>query len=262
MDFRHHFGPWALVAGASEGLGAAWAHALAKRGLNLVLVARREGPLGEVASALRERHGVEVQPVTCDLATPKVWETLAPALDDREVCLYVHNAAFAPHGDFLERPVDDALTSVAVSCRAPVLLAHHLGKRMAQRGRGGVILMSSLTAFQGTPLLTAYGAAKAFNLTFAEGLNAELKPRGVAVLACCAGATRTPGFERSSPDGAPGLLEPEQVVEAALAQLGRHAIVIPGAFNRFASFFMRRLLPRTAAVNLLAAQAKKLRQLP
>jgi short-subunit dehydrogenase len=133
---------------------------------------------------------------------------------------------------------------------------------MSQRGRGGIVLMSSLTAFQGTPLLTTYGATKAFNLTLAEGLHAELHLRGVDVMACCAGATTTPGLLKTAPDGAPGQLNPEQVVAEALGQLGRRAFMIPGAFNRFASMMMRRLMPRSTTVNILAKQAQKLRLTP
>ncbi len=110
--------------------------------------------------------------------------------------------------------------------------------------------------------MSIYGATKAFNLTLAEGLHTEFKPRGVDVLACCAGATRTPGFLRSAPDGAPGQLEPEQVVEEALGKLGRSAFMIPGAFNRFASLMMRRLMPRKTTVQILADQAKRLRLNP
>lgn len=119
--------------------------------------------------------------------------------------------------------------------------------------------MSSLTAFQGTPLLSVYGATKAFNLSLAEGLHTELVTKGVDVLACCAGATRTPGFLRASPDGAPGQLEPAQVVEEALQKLGRTAFMIPGRFNRFASLLMRRLLPRASTVKLLAKEAQRLK---
>ena len=108
-------------------------------------------------------------------------------------------------------------------------------------------------------MLATYGATKAFNLALAEALHTELKARGVDVLACCAGATRTPGFLRAAPDGAPGQLEPEQVVEEALDALGRAAFVIPGRFNRFASFLMCRLMPRASTVRMLEQQALKLR---
>lgn len=258
MSFVGRYGPWGLVAGASEGLGAAWAHALARRGLKLLLLARRAEVLEQTAQQLRAQHGVEVHPLAVDLAAPELLDRLTPALQGREVGFYVHNAAYVPHGPFLGQPSADQAKSVDVNCRVPVLLAHLLAESMAARGRGGIVLMSSLTAFQGTPLLATYGATKGFNLALAEALHTELRPRGVDVLACCAGATRTPGFLRSAPKGAPGELQPEQVVEEALSALGRGAFVIPGRFNRFASFLMRRLLPRASTVRILAQQTRQL----
>lgn len=262
MNFSSRYGPWALVAGASEGLGAAWARALAGRGLKLILLARREDALRQTAAAVREQHGGEVVTVAVDLSSPTLLDVLAPYTREREIGLYVHNAGFAPGGDFLGRPLADPLRCLDVNCRAPLMLSHLLGNAMAARGRGGIVLMSSLTAFQGTPHLTAYGASKAFNLALAEGLHGELARRGVDVLACCAGATRTPGFLQSSPEGAPGELAPAQVVEEALAHLGRGAFMIPGRFNRFASLLMRRLLTRSQTVRILEKQTAKLKVLP
>jgi hypothetical protein len=130
---------------------------------------------------------------------------------------------------------------------------------MLTRGRGAIIWMSSLTAFQGSPWTSVYGATKAFGLTFAEGLWAEVESRGVQVLVCAAGATRTPNYlAHAAKGGAPGELEPEQVVAETLAHLGRGPLLIPGAFNRFASFLMRRVLSRVATIRLMAAQTRRL----
>ena len=118
--------------------------------------------------------------------------------------------------------------------------------------------MSSLTAFHGSPFIATYGATKAFNLVLGEGLWFELQSRGVDVLACAAGATRTPGFRKASPHGEPGMIEPAQVVEEALAKLGRTGVMIPGRFNRFASFLMRRVFPRGTAVGILGNRTRNL----
>ena len=260
--FARRYGPWALVAGASEGLGAAWAEALATRGLNLVLLARRAELLEATARGLRERHQVEVVTAAVDLASPTLAEQVAPLLASREVGLLVHNAAFPAQGPFLEQPLDAQLRALDVNCRAPLVLAHGLGRAMAARGRGGVVLMSSLTAFNGSPFISTYGATKAFNLVLAEGLWFELRGRGVDVLACCAGATRTPHLLRTSPQGEPGMIEPAQVVKEALAALGRGGSMVPGAFNRLASFAMRRLLPRTLAISILGKRTSALRLPP
>lgn len=249
--FQQKYGPWALVAGASEGLGAAWADALAARGLSLLLLARRPEPLEATARAVRERHGVEVRAFALDLGAPGLEGQLSSLTEGLEVGCAVYNAAFPAQGAFLESALLDQLRCLEVNCRGPLTLAHVLGRPMAARGRGALVLMSSLTAFQGAPFIATYGATKAFNLNFAEALWFELKDRGVDVLACAAGATRTPNLLRASPKGEPGMIEPEQVVAEALAALGAGPSMVPGAFNRFATFAMRRLLPRRLAVELL-----------
>jgi len=256
--FARRYGSWAVVAGASEGLGAAWAEALAARGLHLVLISRRPEVLETTASSIRAKRGVEVRTVPFDLASTNFGQELERIAADVDVGFAVFNAAHAPRGQFLELALEDQLRSIEVNCRGPLTMAHVLGKRMAARGRGGLVLMSSLTAFNGSPFITTYGATKAFNLVLAEGLWFELRARGVDVLACAAGATLTPGFKKASPAGEPGMIEPAQVVEEALEKLGRTGVMIPGAFNRFASFLMRRVLPRRTAVAILGNRTRNL----
>jgi hypothetical protein len=256
--FVRRYGSWAVVAGASEGLGAAWAEALAARGLNLVLFARRPEVLDATAAAIRARHGVEVGTQAFDLASDGFGAELERLAGSLEVGFGVFNAAHAPRGPFLDLSLGDQLRSVDVNCRGPLTMAHVLGRRMAARGRGGLVFMSSLAAFQGSPFIATYGATKAFNLMLGEALWFELQSRGVDVLACAAGATRTPGFLVASPDGEPGEIEPAQVVKEALGKLGRAGVMIPGRFNRFASFLMRRVLPRGTAVGILGNRTRKL----
>ena len=258
--FIQKYGPWGLVAGASEGLGAAWAHGLAAQGLNVVLLARREELLLGVAKDVREKHGVQVKTQVLDLAAP----SLAAELDKlpEEIGLAVYNAAYPSQGAFLEWPLEHQLKCVDVNIRGPLTMAHVLGKKMAARGRGGLIVMSSITAFQGSPYITTYGATKAFNLNFGEGLWFELKGKGVDVLACTAGATATPNLFKASPQGEPGMIEPAQVVAEGLAALGHAPMVVTGAFNRFATFFMRRILPRRSAVEILGNRTVNLRLPP
>ncbi len=260
--FAHRYGPTALVAGASEGIGAAFAHELAGLGLHLVLVSRRTAPLAALAEKLRARNGVDVRTVPCDLADPDAADAIAGACRGLEIGLLVYNAAASSVGRFLDTPIEDHLRAVHVNARGPVLLVHAFGRAMADRGRGGIVLMSSLTAFQGTPLVASYGATKAFNLVLAEGLWGELEERGVDVLACCAGATLTPGYERATRPGAatgfaPGPQDPADVVREALEALGRRPLVVTGRANRVASFFMRRIFTRRLAVATIGRQMRK-----
>ncbi|MFW6067043.1 MAG: SDR family NAD(P)-dependent oxidoreductase [Myxococcota bacterium] len=249
------YGPWALVAGASEGLGAAFAERLAAEGVHLVLVARRREKLDPLCDELRRRHGVEVRALSMDLARPDLAEAIDQATADLDLGLVVYNAAFSAIGRFLARTLEDHLRVVDVNVRGPVALAHRLGRRLADRGRGGLVLMTSMSGLQGSALITTYAASKAFNLVLGEGLWDELRDHGVDVLACAAGATRTPGYEASAPKKAAPLvsvMEPEDVVGEALAALGRTPTLVPGVRNRMATFFMQRLLPRRAAVRIIS----------
>ncbi len=259
MNGRDQYGRWALVAGASEGLGAAFAHSLAARGHDLVLLARRADVLEGLATKLRADFKIEVVTAAVDLSSAALAQQLGPFIADREIGLLVCNAASSPLGPFEAQSAADTTRAVDVNCRSPLTLLHLLVPPMVARRRGGVVLMSSLTAFQGSPFASVYGATKAFNLSLAEGLWAELKPHGVQVIASCAGATRTPNYLKTmAKGGAPGELEPAQVAEETLAQLGHGPMVIPGAFNRFASFLMRRLMPRSTTITVMGSQTRKL----
>ncbi len=259
-EFRERYGPWALVAGASEGLGAEFGRQLAARGLDLVLLARRGEVLRQVAGEIRAAHGVEVRDVALDLASPDAGEAVAAATAGREVGLLVYNAALSAIGPFLAEPLERHLAELELNCRRPLELCHRLGRGMAQRRRGGILLMSSLTGFQGSPCVAHYAATKAWSRVLAEGLWWELRESGVDVLACCAGATRTPGYLATRAQGARAAfvpeMEPAEVVEEALAALGRRPAVVPGRTNRIASFLLQRLLPRRAAIGIMGRASR------
>ena len=187
------YGPRALVAGASEGIGAAFARVLAEAGFDLVLIARRQAPLEALATELRARFGVSIETLALDLA-PGARVAFTALAEQYEIGLVVYNAALSVVAPFLETSLDDKQRMLDVNARGPLLAAHVFGKPMAERGRGGIVLLSSLTAFWGSPWLATYGATKAFNLSLGEALAHELAERGVDVVVSCAGATRTPGF--------------------------------------------------------------------
>lgn len=249
------YGPWAVVAGASEGLGAAFARALAARGLNLAIVARRPGPLAALAAELEAGHGVRTRALALDLSEPDGVDRLLSDLSDLSVGLLVWNAALSLIGPFLEQPLDGHLRELEVNVRSPLTAVHALGQAMVARRRGGIILMSSLSGMQGSALVAHYAATKAWNRVLAEGLWWELGKEGVDVLACVAGATDTPGYRASEPESREAAKVPvmraEAVVEEALAGLGRQPSLIPGRKNRWAAAFLARLLPRRAAVRLM-----------
>lgn len=257
-DFASRYGAWAAVAGASEGLGAAFADALAARGTHLLLMARRATPLEETAQRIRVARGVEVRALVTDVASPDVADVLATAAADLEVGTLVCNAAFSPIGNFLDLAPEELLRIVQVNVLAPVVLVRALVPSMLARRRGAVVLMSSLAALQGSPRIAAYAASKAFDAILAEGLWGELRDSGVDVIASCAGAIRTPGYAETSAREAPGTLDPAEVAEQTLAALGRTPRVVPGWINRIASVVTGRVLPRRAAVRMMAANTRNL----
>ena len=258
-DLLTRYGPWALVAGGSEGIGAAYARELARDGVHLVLVAYASDALEPLAAELRDRHGVEVRTVDLDLGRDDVVEALAPHTDDVEVGLLVHNAAVSPIGEFLDVDRDVLQAVVDVNVRAAMLLSHEYGERMAARGRGGIVLMSSLSSITGTAMVATYAATKAFDRVLAEGLWEELGRHGVDVLGVMPGTTDTPGMRASQPRGGPRHLTAEQVASGALAALGGgHPVFVPGWPNRLSGALLGRLFPRGRAVRTVSRVTRRM----
>ncbi len=261
-DFAARFGKWAIVAGASEGIGSAYAEELASRGLNLILVARRAELLQSLASRLAEMHPVEIKTMVLDLSSTDAAEQILHETSGLEVGLLIYNAAFSAIGPFLERSIEDHLREIQTNTFTPLKLTYLLAEPMLTRGRGGILLMSSLSAFQGSAYISTYAATKAFNIVLAEGLWEEWRERGVDVLVCIAGAVRTPNYVASEPERTGGLgdmtLQPEQVVHEALNALGKQPYVIPGRMNRVSSFIMRHLLPRKITIKLMGGILRRM----
>jgi short-subunit dehydrogenase len=253
------YGPWALVAGASEGIGAAFATALAEAGFSLVLIARRREPLAALGAELGARFGHAVESVALDLGAADLETQLLAIARDKDIGLIVYNAALSIVAPFLETSLADKQRILDVNARGPLVAAHVFGERMAARGGGGIILLSSLTAFWGSAWVATYGATKAFNLSLGEALALEFGERGIDVLVSCAGATRTPGFVQAlTGRKAPRAMSPEAVAKETLAALRTRGAFVPGAFNRFAQQLLSRLLPRRSAVRIMASHTKRL----
>ena len=239
-DFGAQYGPWALVAGASEGIGAAFARQIAAIGVPVVLVARRSGPLDALATEIRASTGVEARTAAVDLTSPTLLADLAPVTDDLEIGLLIYNAG-AVHGAdlFVRRSLEDALGLVDLNCRGVTLLTHRFGRPMAERGRGGIILMTSLSSAAGSGYTATYNATKAFDLVLAEGLWMELGASSVDVLAVPAGLTETPAMRQSGildTDSGFVAMEADDVAREALAGLGvQGPVLVPGVANREAA---------------------------
>jgi len=258
IDFKTKYGPWALVAGASEGLGAAYAKELAKRRINLVLIARRLHQLELLASKLRSEYEIEIKCHTIDLADFQQTKLLFSQLEIN-IGLLVYNAAYSPIGNFEDISEEDLSKIVNVNIKTPLLLSKLVSKKMIEKGKGGIILMSSLAGTQGSPKIATYAASKAFNSILAEGIWHELKKHGIDVLASCAGAITTPGYKNAqNTKDAPGTLDADTVVLKTLYALGKNPTIIPGITNKVAHFFMGRLFPRKLAISIMNKNTKNL----
>jgi hypothetical protein len=251
-QFKEKYGQYALIVGGSDGLGYAFAEAIARRGLNLILLARQENRLRTAAARLREAYKIDVIDIAADAAD---YENVRSLINDLRLSigLLVYNAAFAPIGLFENTSEEHLAMAAAVNVRTPMLLSKLLSAQMIKRKKGGIVFMSSLAGTQGSPKLAAYAATKSFNAILAEGLWKELKPHGVDVIACCAGAVLTPGYrqaEKAKP--APGTLSAAAVAEKTLKALGKGPVIIPGAINKIGRFVLARLLSRKAAIDTMS----------
>jgi len=262
MNFSDCYGSWGIVAGASQGLGAEYADQLAARGLNLVLVARRLELLNALADQLISKYGIRTKCLDLDLAEVDAAERIVQATMDLNIGLLVYNAAYSAVGPFLEQSMDAHIKELHTNIHSPLKLLYLLSQRFLERGRGGILLMSSLSAYQGSAYISTCAATKAFTIVLAEGLWEEWRTHGVDVLVCVSGAIETPNFTASQPTKTGGLrdmkLAPAQVVQEALEALGKQPYVIPGTMNRLASFFMRHLMPRKMAIKFMGNTLRKM----
>lgn len=262
MSLKNKYGNTALIAGASEGIGAAFASFLAAEGFNLILLARRADPLQHLADTLSERYKVGVRCVVCDLSDEDAAEKVRNSLNGQEIDILIYNAALSHIGPFTGQTAESHGLAARVNMITPMNLVHHFGGRMVEKGRGAVVMMSSMAGLQGSAFLATYAATKAFSRVLAESLWYEWKDKGVDIIACCAGATATPGYISSKPGKAsllaPAVLQPDEVVTECFSRLGRMPSFITGRSNRFASFIMQRLLPRRVAVKIMGDNVRKL----
>jgi len=249
---RERYGDWALVTGASSGIGAAFARAFAREGVSCVLTARREDRLRELAAELESRHGVKTRVVAADLAAPGGAEELVRSVADLEISILVNNAGVGGAGPFARRDPAWLRNMVELNCTAPVVLTRALLPAMLERRRGAVVFVGSVAGSQPLPLHSLYSATKSFDNLLGEALWAELRGTGVDSLSLLPGPTETE-FQAIANE-LPHAGEPaEQVVENALAALGRQPSVISGWLNWLRANAAFRLTPRS----VLAIAAKQ-----
>jgi uncharacterized protein len=264
MTFATKYGPWALVAGASDGLGAAFAAGLAERGVNVVLLARRQALLDEVAAEINSRTSAQTHTLAIDLAQPGAASAIAAATSDLEIGFLVYCAGADPNfKPFLTNPIEAAETMVQRNCMVPMQLCHHFAPVMVKRGSGGIVIFGSGAGLAGGPNMVAYGASKAFDMVFAEALWAELHDKGVDVLGLILGKTDTPALRQlehsrgqiDSPDDMPpGAAAVEDVIAEAFDNLTNGPTWMVGEDMR-AALLMMAALSRNQIVELFTQAA-------
>lgn len=254
--FKDKYGDWAIITGASSGIGVEFAHQIAEKGLNVVLVARRKELLDSLAAELSAKYKVECKTVEADLSKDGFQFDILDATKDVEVGLLVNNAGMNCEGHFYRGSLERNLQMLQLNTKAPFILAYEFGKQFISRGKGGIIFTSSISAFNANPYLSHYAATKAYILSLAESMNYEFKDKNVDVIAVCPGMTKSE-MTRGMKDG-PMLMEAAPVVKITLDNLGKEAYVVPGFLNKAQVFLSSRLLSRDNAKSLSGALLKKM----
>lgn len=258
--FSKKYGPWALITGASRGMGAEFARQCAERGLNTVLVATNADLLQRKADLIKHDYGVEVRTIAVDLNREDLLQAITPITDALEIGLLINNAGVSKVSPFLALTENQLVKQLQVNARASLILTRHFAGEMAGRGRGGIIFLSSASALCGTGYSANYAGTKAYNLILAESLWYELKPFGVDVLGFMAGPTKTPGWNADSPKPAQfvTVMDVKPTVTEALNALGKRPSLIAGKSNRLGYFFMGRMLSRAQTIRIVSGSVNKM----
>lgn len=250
-DLRATYGDYAVVTGASSGIGEQFARQLAAAGVNVVLVSRRKDRLEALAGELSHDHGTVNEVVALDLLDEGAVDELWHRVGDLDVGIVVANAGISTTGRFVGNELATELDVFTLDGAVPLQLAHRFGQDFAQRRRGAIILVSSTVAASPVPYLANYAAVKAYVLSLGQALNYELKKDGVDVLVVSPGPTQTPGHENAGIDvGGVRAMAPSRVARTALSSLGKHAQVIPGATNKSMDLMNKFFMPRWLSVRL------------
>ena len=258
-NFITKYGSYALITGAASGIGRAFAEILAEQGVNPILLDINVSDAEALKKELKEKHKVDARTLILDLSAPDFMKTIIETTRALDVGLVIHSAAVSIIGDYLELPLEQHRTLVDVNVRSTMELAHYFGNQFKAKKRGGLILISSASALQGSALVQHYAASKAYILTLAEGLWYELRPYGVDVLGLMPGSTDTPAIYVGDPDlSGAYIMQPRDVAVEALAALGRQPSLVSGFVNRLSFFLLTRVLSRKRAIEIVCNRLMKM----
>jgi short-subunit dehydrogenase len=270
-NLKQKYGSWALITGASSGIGRAMSEQIAQQGMNIVAVARNQGNLNALKDSLEARYAIKVRTISADLSQPEANYEVNKQTADLDIGLLIPNAGIENNGAFIENSIEDEQRMLTLNTMSPMILTHLFGQRFKQRSvkqssnrtdknlRSGILLTSSLFGYQGVPFVSNYSASKAYILSLGEALNIELKPLGIDVSVLSPGLTDTamPGNMAIDFNKMPITLhKPELVARVGLNALGKKATVVPGFINKFYAW-ENRLIPRSWPVTLFGFLIKR-----
>ncbi len=259
--FHEEYGSWALITGASSGIGAEFAKELASKGLNLVLIARRGAVLEEKAKILQKEYGINVITFELDLSKDGAVQKLAKFTKELDIGLVIPNAGMITYGSFIKTPLEEQEKLLTLNMKVPMQMAHIFGQRLAKRGKGGIIMVSSTFAYQAVPYFGNYAASKSYILYLAEALHYEFADKGIKVLTLSPGLTDTemPGKIPMDFSKMPmKIMKPKAVVKTTIKGLCRNKnSIVAGGMNKMMAFMSQRMMPRAYIASMFGGMNKK-----
>jgi short-subunit dehydrogenase len=250
-NFKDKYGPWAILAGSAEGLGKSYTLALAKRGMNIVMIDTQTDLQKSLALRVEKEFDIQTIILAIDLAKQNAAKEIIHSIRDIDCRLLIYNAAYSKIRSFASYTEEELQAFIDVNILTNIKLVHSFVQYLKiSKKSGGILLMSSLAGILGMQLVAPYAATKAFTRNLAESLHYELKPYNIDIMACIAGATATPAYLETQPKYGlfkPSVMKPSTVAEATLKKLGKKTLFIPGFWNQTSYFILTRLLPGKAA---------------
>lgn len=248
-NIKKRYGEWALITGASDGIGESFAIELARHGINSVLVARRTDRLNSLSERLKDKYAINTRVHSADLSTQKGVDSTLKLASTLDIGIFIAAAGYGTSGDFIDNDVQDELDMLDVNCRAVLKQTHFFARSFADRRRGAIILFASLVGFQGTPRAANYAATKAYVQCFAEGIRVELKTKNVHVLAVAPGPVESGFAQRANMKM--GMADtPSSVAKNALAVLGKRFTARPGFWGKLLGYSMA-FTPRWGRIQVI-----------
>ncbi|GAA0872979.1 SDR family oxidoreductase [Gangjinia marincola] len=247
---KKNYGNWALVTGATSGIGKAFATKLAESGFNLVITGRREEQLNSLSTEFFDQHKVEAIPIVGDLSQKKAIESLLEETNHLSIGIVILNAGFGTSGEFINSNIQNELNLVDLNCKSVLEMLHHFSNKMkAETRKGAIVLLSSMVAFQGVPNAANYAASKAYIQSLGEGLARELKPLGIDILCAAPGPVKS-GFADRANMKMGMSLSPYDVALPIISAIGKKTTLLPGFLTKFLVYNLR-LLPRSGKIRVM-----------